>query len=249
MTIVDGLQLQEEDVCSFLLIGQSNMAGRGTVGDVPPIVNKRCLMLRNGRWQVMSEPINPDRAIFDGSPRSGTCLAASFADELQRATGARIGLIPCADGGTKLGSWMPGEVLYDHAVMMTQLAQRSSRLCGILWHQGESDCLSEERVESYTARCIEMMRTLRRDLGAEDVPILIGELSLLIDPKYNRSEYLGRMNDNFAAIARALPRCAVVSSQGLTLKADGLHFDAPSLRTFGKRYFEAYAALTGIAQP
>ena len=241
--IKDGLNVQEGEIRSYLLIGQSNMAGRGTVGDVPPIKNKNCLMLRMGRWQRMSEPINPDRAIFEGSPRSGVCLAASFADELANATGERIGLIPCADGGTKLSQWMPGEVLYDHAVMMTKLAMRTSRLCGILWHQGESDCLHEERVRTYPERFIEMITTMRRDLGMGDIPVIIGELSELIDPKYNRSEYLGMMNENFAEIARRIPNCAVVSSKGLVLKEDGLHFDAPSLRVFGQRYFEVYTAL------
>ena len=212
--IRDGLNIQEGEIRSYLLIGQSNMAGRGDIGSVPPIQNKNCLMLRMGRWQKMSEPINPDRAIFEGKPRSGISLGASFADELAKATGGRIGLIPCADGGTKLSQWMPGEVLYDHAVMMAKLAQRTSRLSGILWHQGESDCLHEEQV-----------------------------LSELIDPSYNRSEFLGEMNRNFAEIARRIPNCGVVSAEGLVLKEDGLHFDAPSLRIFGKRYFEVYSAL------
>ncbi|MBQ8439852.1 MAG: hypothetical protein IJX19_04235, partial [Clostridia bacterium] len=65
--IKDGLQSTDEEVYSFLLIGQSNMAGRGDFADVEPIKNKRCLMLRMGRWQIMSEPINPDRKIFGGS--------------------------------------------------------------------------------------------------------------------------------------------------------------------------------------
>ena len=241
--IRDGLNIQEGEIRSYLLIGQSNMAGRGNIGDVPPIQNKNCLMLRMGRWQKMSEPINPDRAIFEGKPRSGICLAASFADELAKATGARIGLIPCADGGTKLSQWMPGEVLYDHALMMTRLAMRSSKLCGILWHQGESDCLQEERVRTYPERFIEMITSLRRDLGVGDIPVVIGELSELIDPSYNRSEFLGVMNENFAEIARRLPNCGVVSAKGLVLKDDGLHFDAPSLRIFGQRYFEVYQAM------
>jgi hypothetical protein len=84
---------------------------------------------------------------------------------------------------------------------------------------------------------------MRRDLGVGDIPVVIGELSELIDPKYNRSEYLGAMNENFAEIARRIPNCGVVSSKGLVLKEDGLHFDAPSLRIFGKRYFEVYTAL------
>ena len=50
---------------SFLLIGQSNMAGRGEFGEVPKIKNPKCFMLRNGRWVDMSEPINPDRGVFE----------------------------------------------------------------------------------------------------------------------------------------------------------------------------------------
>ena len=48
---------------SFLMIGQSNMAGRGFIDDVPPIYNERIQMLRNGRWQMMTEPINYDRPV------------------------------------------------------------------------------------------------------------------------------------------------------------------------------------------
>ena len=65
---------------SFLLTGQSNMAGRGEFGEVPEIINSKCFMLRNGKWVPMSEPINPDRSIFNYF-HSGRGLSASFADE------------------------------------------------------------------------------------------------------------------------------------------------------------------------
>ena len=58
-------------------------------------------MMRNGHWIPMSEPINPDRSIF-GSVHSGISLAASFADEYAKYYKENIGLIPCADGGSKL---------------------------------------------------------------------------------------------------------------------------------------------------
>ena len=50
-------------VKSFLIIGQSNMAGRGHLHEVKPIINERIVMLRNGRWQMMAEPINCDRSV------------------------------------------------------------------------------------------------------------------------------------------------------------------------------------------
>ena len=246
--IKDGLQTIDDEVYSFLLIGQSNMAGRGELSDMEPIQNPRCLMLRMGRWQKMSEPINPDRKLF-GKTKSGASLGASFANYLAESTEKRIGLIPCADGGTRLSQWMPGEILYDHAVMMTKLAMRTSRLAGILWHQGESDCHEQALVDSYKERFLTMITSMRRDLGAENVPIIIGELSHVIDVEaLGRKARFAQMNRNFHEIAKELPLCRVVSSEGFTLKEDNLHFDTRSLREFGLRYAKAYKELSIIGK-
>ena len=76
-------------VKSFLMLGQSNMAGRGYIHEVPQIYNERIQMLRNGKWQMMTEPINYDR------PVSGISLVGSFADEWSRQNEEDIiGLIP-----------------------------------------------------------------------------------------------------------------------------------------------------------
>jgi len=243
--IHDGLNVQKDrQMRSFLMIGQSNMAGRGALDEVSKIDNELCYMLRMGRWQKMSEPINPDRAIFEGKYRSGVSLGASFADEATRFFGDRVGLIPCADGGTRIKQWMPGEILFDHAVMMTRLAMRTSTLCGILWHQGESDCTSDEGLCAHSELFLAMITALRKELGAEDLPLLIGELSEDDGIKTRCGERTVLMNRQYRELARELPCCAVVSSAGLTLKADRLHFDSPSLRVFGKRYFESFKALT-----
>ena len=44
MEIKDGLQKTEGEINAFLMIGQSNMAGRGEFSDVEPIDNKLCYM-------------------------------------------------------------------------------------------------------------------------------------------------------------------------------------------------------------
>ena len=244
MIIQDGCRETAGAIHSFLLIGQSNMAGRGDFGEVEPIKNKACRMLRMGRWQPMSEPINPDRAIVGTSFHSGVCLAASFADEYAKWSGNQIGLIPCADGGTQISQWMPGKVLYDHAVMMTRLAMRTSTLRGILWHQGESDCHNDEELLAHREKLLTVMRSLRRDLGDENLPIIIGELSESINTeKWKVGDRPARMNKTFYEIAEQLSPCAVVSAKGLGLKADELHFNSVSLREFGKRYFETYRGL------
>ena len=135
--IKDGVD-KKEKIISFLMLGQSNMAGRGEFKDVEPIDNEKCYMLRMGRWQKMSEPINPDRAIWGIRFHSGVSLGASFADSFSKEFNCPVGLIPCADGGTTLSQWMPEELLFDHAVMMASLAKRTSEIGGILWHQSFS---------------------------------------------------------------------------------------------------------------
>lgn len=76
-------------VKSFLLLGQSNMAGRRFIHEVTTINNERIQMLRNGIWQMMTETINYDR------PVSRISLAGLFADAwcCQNKEDA-IGLIP-----------------------------------------------------------------------------------------------------------------------------------------------------------
>ena len=75
---------------SILIIGQSNMAGRGFKEEVEPIVNDKLWVLRNGRWWRMYVPVNPDRVT------AGINLVESFADLYAGATGENVGIIPIA---------------------------------------------------------------------------------------------------------------------------------------------------------
>jgi len=240
--IKDGI-IKEERLRSFLMIGQSNMAGRGEFGEVPPIENDKCFMLRMGRWQQMREPVNPDRPIFEGIYHSGISLAASFADEMAKDSGEEIGLIPCADGGTYISQWQPGEVLFDHAVTMTRLALRSSDFGGIIWHQGESDCINYNEAE-YRQMFLNTMTALRKELDAENLPLIIGELSENITSQHGLGDNVRKMNILLHELQQELPLCGIVSAEGLPLKPDGIHFSSKACREFGIRYFEKYKELT-----
>ena len=154
---------------SFLLIGQSNMAGRGFPSEVEPIVNDRLKVLRNGRWWPMYTPVNCDRKT------AGISLAESFADAYSKEHNVDVGLIPCADGGTCLDQWQIGGLLHTNVLYQCELATRTSTIAGVLWHQGESDCL-EERYPFYEEKCTVLMEDFRRRLGLADVPFLLGGL-------------------------------------------------------------------------
>ncbi len=156
---------------SVLIIGQSNMGGRGFASEAEPIsdANHR-LVLKNGRWQKIFRPINPDRKT------AGVCLAESVADRYREDhPDDEIGSIPCADGGTGLIQWRPGSLLLDHALMQLSLAERSSTLVAILWHQGETGC-APESWPLYEERLTAIIREIRKVPAAADVPFLMGGL-------------------------------------------------------------------------
>ena len=147
-----------------------------------------------------------------------------------------------------MSQWMPGEILYDHALMMAKLAMRTSHLAGILWHQGENDCTSEDLARAHKQKFITMISSLRRDLGSDNIPVVIGELCEGISERYVSPACLKIINEQYREVAAEIPACAFVSCEGLTLKPDILHFDAESLREFGHRYFNVYSELCGIAK-
>ncbi len=244
--IIDGNLIGGDDLSSFLVIGQSNMAGRGELSEVEPIDNFRCYMLRNGRFIRMREPLNVDRPIFEGKFRSGIGLAPSFANEFANELKSRIGLIPCADGGTGILEWQPSEILYDHAVFMAKMAMRTSSFSGFLWHQGESDAAAKMSSLEYREALVTLINSIRRDLDADELPFIMGELSDAISAEWVDSSDIARINGVIHEVAASLPFCAVASANGLLLKPDGLHFDSPSLREFGKRYFHEYKRIKGL---
>ena len=227
---------------SFLLIGQSNMAGRGKLQDAHEIDTSRIYTLRNGRWQEMFRPLHPDRSF------SGVCLAESFAERYAQKYDMDVGLICCADGGTSLDQWQPGELLFDNAVFQAKLAQRTSRIVGVLWHQGESDCFAE-LYPTYQVRFENMMRAFRNELDLQDVPFIVGGLGDFL----KESNYLKNCCDNYIYVNQALKKIAAenpmtgfASAEGLTSNSDHLHFNAESLYEFGLRYFDAFERLGGI---
>lgn len=216
---------------SFLLIGQSNMAGRGFLSEAQEIDVSHIYTLRNGRWQKMFRPINPDRSF------SGVSLGESFAEAYYKKHSVDVGLICCADGGTKLSQWMPGELLFENAINQAKLAARTSEIRGILWHQGESDCRDELHI-TYRTRLEMMLKTLRDELNLPEIPILLGGLGDYLE-LYPRKDYV-KINRALEEVAKSNSRVGFVSAKGLSANPDNLHFNSKSLYEFGIRYFHEF---------
>lgn len=230
----------------FLLAGQSNMAGRGEVEKEDKIAHPRVLMLgKDGKWKPAVDPMHYDK----GS--AGVGLGRTFAIELaERDKEIVIGLIPAACGGSPISTWQPGGYHgqtkshpYDDAIARTQTALKHGTLKGILWHQGESDG-SPELAAKYEGNLTALIARFRKDLDSPELPFIIGQLGQF--PASPWSDAHKTVDQAQTAVAKNSKTIRFVSSDELTCNKDNIHFDAASLRTFGKRYAAAYLDLTKV---
>ncbi|MGM0166266.1 hypothetical protein IGI39_001225 [Enterococcus sp. AZ135] len=227
---------------SILLIGQSNMAGRGYLNEVPAIYNENIEMLRNGRWQMMAEPIHFDREVAGVGP------AASFAAAwLQDHPDEKLGLIPCAEGGSSIDEWAADQVLTRHALNEAKFAIDSSELIGILWHQGENDSLNGHYKE-YAEKLKAVFNHFRNELDLPELPIIVGELPDFLGKTgfgLSATEFR-EINREIRNAAAQIENCYLVSAENLISNPDGIHINAESQRQFGIRYYAAYTKKSDV---
>lgn len=227
----------------FLLAGQSNMAGRGIVEEQDRTVHPRVLTLtKDNTWAPAVDPIHFDKSV------AGVCLGRTFGITIADASpDITVGLIPCAAGGSPISSWEPGGYHaqtkshpYDDAIARARVAMQAGTLKGILWHQGESDS-NEKKAGAYGEKLEALVARFRKDLDAPELPFVVGQLGIFEQRPWSD----GRKQVDAAQrhLAETVPRTVFVPSAGLTPNPDLVHFDAASLREFGKRYAAAYQSM------
>ncbi len=215
----------------FLLIGQSNMAGRGKMleEDIFPIENVY-LLDENGEPTPAIAPLN--RYTTVGKPIGVQQInpGNSFAPIMAEYTGKKILLVVNARGGTKLEAWQKGDEsqYYSEAVKRCAMAQQYGELRAILWHQGEGN---SGNPSNYVNMLSTMVSDLRADLGAENVPFIAGEIA-----PWHRNR--NKFNPALAAMTDKIPNSDFVRSFGLTplIDAEDPHFSREGQLGLGKRY-------------
>ncbi|TDN36036.1 sialate O-acetylesterase [Hymenobacter sp. UV11] len=235
----------------YLLVGQSNMAGRGYVEAPDTVPNRHVLRLNPaGQWEVAQDPIHFDKPVAGVGPGLAFGRAMAAAD-----TSVVIGLIPGAVGGSGIDAWVPGAYFadtkthpYDDALARARVAQQAGTLAGIIWHQGETDS-SPDKSAAYAPKLAALVARLRADLHAPTLPFVAGELPAFQftktgpDGTAQPNPGAARVNTAVATLGKTVAHYAYVSAAGTTDRGDHLHFDARSARLMGQRYAQAMQRL------
>ena len=241
----------------FLLLGQSNMVGRGEFhagtnytlpGNVyacrTSLSDKECNACEfphppvdTYEWKkITEEPIFDKR--LDG--RAGVSLTPSFIDEIQKQNDfCRIKLVPLAVGGSPLSPWEKEGKYFNHVIDTCRKLNIIGKVSCVLWHQGESDS-TLELSKTYKIRLTKMIEDYRMELQQPNLLFLIGELGEFLANNRERCPEYKSINTSIKQVIEKTPNTIFIPSTGLVDKGDKLHFSSESLKQFGIRYGKAY---------
>jgi hypothetical protein len=223
----------------YLLVGQSNMAGRGKVEEIDSLTDPSIFMFsKEEKWIPAREPL-----AFDKPAVVGVGPGYAFAKEMLKAdNSAIICVIPTAVGGTRIDLWKPGAYdeatktyPWDDAIRRAKKALLSGELKGIIWHQGESDA-NAALSSTYESKLRDLIQRFRTELNAPNVPFILGEIG---DFKPGENKEIPVINAIIKNVAATTKNSGLAEAKGLVHKGDFTHFDAASARELGKRYAAA----------
>jgi hypothetical protein len=222
----------------YLLIGQSNMAGRAAIPEGDTGVMDGCFLLDGeNRWLPASNPINRYSTILTKTKNERLNPGYTFAITMrQRDPGTSIGLISNAKGATNLVRWMPGTAFYEEAVGRVKSVSSTGILTGVLWHQGEGNHTDTD----YLARLKQLIIRLRVDLEDEELFFVAGGIC-----ESETSPGGELINAQLARLPGELPHTGFASSDGLDSFDGRWHFGADDMKILGRRYAEEMMALNG----
>lgn len=232
--------LSAQDV--YLIIGQSNAAGRGDLPRDPVALSNVSILDTNGNLAPAFPNLNVHSNVRKTTITQGFNLGYTFAETMAANTANDIILVVNARGATAIEDWAPSILAdasplsyFDEAIRRTNQALTNnpeSTLKGILWHQGEAN----RNNPTYLNDLQQLVTDLRAQLG--NVPFIAGQLS------YDRLEN-NTFNTNLLTLPNLVAETAVASAENLNT-GDLTHFIASSLQTFGQRYATEMLTLQNI---
>lgn len=228
----------KENLWIFILAGQSNMAGRGTVEAQDTIPLERIFTINKGGDVILAkEPLH-----FYEPSMAGLDCGLSFAKSLlpHIPEDVSILLVPTAVGGSSISQWLGDSThrkvpLWSNFNEKIELGKELGVIKAILWHQGESDA-NEQDIPHYKDRISRLFNKFRASVGKEDLLILVGELGTFSD---NNENWM-KINEQVMLYASIDSNTNIIQTADLNHKGDKVHFNSAGQRLIGQRFAKEY---------
>ena len=224
----------------YLVIGQSNTAGRATIeAEDQAALEDVFLLNQSNEWEQAQNPLNAYSTIRKDLSMQGLGYAYTFAKKVQEYTGNQLGLVVNARGGSSIFSWTKGdedryfEEAYDR--LQAALSLPNTTFKGIIWHQGETN----RNYQFYLSSLSNFINDWRDTLNMPEMPFIAGQLSQLRDDNET-------FNQNILTLPTLVAHTAVAETEDLNAP-DLTHFDSEAQRELGRRYADkALSLIYGI---
>lgn len=227
----------------YLLMGQSNMKGRGVMPEEPKRDPHIVMMhLTDDSWYLARHPLHlaGDAKTFAGHDNAGVGPGLAFAETLlAQNPKATIGLISCAVGGSLINRWQKGAKLYDEALRRAKLALQTTapvkgRIRGVLWLQGEANA-NAAGLGVHEAKLLKLVDDLRADLSQPNLPFIACTIGEMGDASTLTNK--AAMNQILIALPSKRPGTACVDARASkTHIGDNVHFDTAAQNEIGRRF-------------
>lgn len=236
----------------YILAGESDMSGRGLMGELPSFANSARVKIFTNAWVWASgfEPTDSPTAQVDTVSLDTIAAAScgmSFATSLAALRpGVEIALVPCAKGGSKLADWsrsLSRSTLYGSMLARAKEAAKVGTIKGLVWWQGKNDTGPGDAASaaSWAANCTQLIEDLRADLAIADLPVVIAVIDDQVDVP--DAPYVSTVQAQQRSMT-SVPNVATVETDGLPMKVgDPVHLSTSGLVQAGEAFAGAMHGL------
>lgn len=242
----DDKNLDWKPTAIFGLSGQSNMSGAALSADLPKEFSKFPKNVR--MWERETNSWVEIKLGEKFGPEVG------FAFEMSKKWPKQnIGLVKVGISGAPISSWVGEDAdpkvkkayeygqAFESWITMKKKAMKSApdaSLKGILWMQGETDANKKELSDKYKANLKKLINGVRKEVGVENLPFLIGKIQA------KKFLFLNNVLKAQEETAKEVPNTFWVNTDSLDLNSDNLHFSTKGQLELGKLFAEEFLKTT-----
>lgn len=167
----------------YVIAGQSNASGRGTLGTRSTHPTLRAVMFGNDdRWKALADPVDSPVKQVDKVSRDSLAHGSVWplvATGLMAADHVPVAFVPCPKSTTSIYRWLPDPVRpYSRTTLygsMVRRARAAGRVRAVLFWQGEADARARVPQGDYEEALSDLAARVAADLRAPLVAAQIGD--------------------------------------------------------------------------